>query len=414
MNHFFSQKQQNLYDYRQVFIDFHRSLQNIKDKSLLISSIVTRVYELIPAKSIYIFWENSDSTRYQLIKTNTGFHNELNLLSDDGLIQWLKLNEKPMIVSFEPEFANIFSANDQQIINSLNAIVICPLKTNDRLKGAIILNEREDNQPYNENDLEILTFLLDNAVLAIENVSYHEERATHLKHIYRADRLAVIGQLAAGAAHEIRNPLTSIKSMIQYVQNDVQEPKKQNMIKSVLQEVDRINDILTDLLSFSRQNNPVKREFDLVALIDQTIEFISKTRMKKHITINKTCFAQFIPIIADNDQLKQVLINIFLNSIEAIENEGVVSINIQSSKVEDEPFYNITITDNGIGIDEKSLEKIFDPFYTTKEDGTGLGLSISYGIINRHRGRIDISNNPDGGAQVIIQLPVGNEKLKNI
>ena len=405
MNHFL-RKRQNFSDYRQVFLDFHRSLQNIKDKELLIDSIVTRIYELIPAKAIYVFWENNDASGYQL--TNTG-QNNLQLLSDDGLIQWLKLNEKPLTVSFAPEYANIFSPNDQKIINSLEVVLIYPLKTNDRFKGAILLTKRTDNQPYYPHDLEILTILLDNAALAIENVDYHEERAAHLKHIYRTDRLAVIGQLAAGAAHEIRNPLTSIKSMIQYVQDDIQEPKKQNMIKTVLQEVDRINDILAGLLSFSRQNNPVKHEFDLAVLIDQTVDFIRNTRMKKQITINTSCFAPSVPIVADHDQLKQVLMNIFLNAIDAIEHEGTIDVNVQSAKTDGEACYTVTITDNGKGIEEGSLENLFDPFYTTKEDGTGLGLSISYGIIHRHRGRIDIGNRTGGGVQVVIQLPRGME-----
>ena len=405
MNHFFH-KRQDFSDYRQVFLDFHRSLQNIKDKELLIDSIVTRIYELIPAKAIYVFWENNDASGYQL--TNTG-QNSMQLLSDDGLIQWLKLNEKPLTVSFAPEYANIFSPNDQKIINSLEAVLIYPLKTNDRFKGAILLTKRIDNQPYYSHDLEILTILLDNAALAIENVDYHEEREAHLKHIYRTDRLAIIGQLAAGAAHEIRNPLTSIKSMIQYVQGDIQEPKKQNMIKTVLQEVDRINDILAGLLSFSRQNNPVKHEFDLAVLIDQTVDFVRNTRMKKQISINTSCFAPSVPIVADHDQLKQVLMNIFLNAIDAIEHEGTIDVNVQSVKTDGEAYYTITITDNGKGIEEESLEKLFDPFYTTKDDGTGLGLSISYGIIHRHRGRIDIVNRTGGGAEVVIQLPTGNE-----
>ena len=112
-------KRQDISDYRQVFLDFHRSLQNIKDKTLLISSIVTRIYELIPAKAIYVFWENNDATGYQLMNTGRDTQHDLQLLPDDGLIQWLKLNEKPLTVSFAPEYANIFSDNDQHIIHAL-------------------------------------------------------------------------------------------------------------------------------------------------------------------------------------------------------------------------------------------------------------------------------------------------------
>ncbi len=404
------QTKDDRYNYLQVFLDFNRSLNTIKDKTSLISSILTRIYELLPAQATYLFWENTDATRYNLMHNVPNIKQDLYLLPEDGLVQWLKLNEKPFPISFKPEYAGIYSDNDAQTIKDLDAVLVCPLKANNQLKGIIFLTKMKDNEPYQSQDLEMLSVLLDNAALAIENVTYHEERVAHLKHIFQTDRLAVIGQLAAGAAHEIRNPLTSIRSAIQYIQSDLQEPRKQAIIKSVLLEVDRINDILAGLLSFSRQNNPVKREFDLVAMIDQTLELIKNTRIKKQIEFIAAYFAPSIPIVADNDQLKQVFMNVILNAIDSIEEEGVVKIDIQSSKIEGRPYYMITVTDNGKGIDSGSMEKIFDPFYTTKEEGTGLGLSITYGIIQRHRGNIEISNHAGGGAQVIIQLPKGDDE----
>jgi len=411
MKHFFNNRKRP-YDYRQVFLDFNRTLHTIKDKTLLISSIVNRIYELMPTAATYIFWEDSETGLFRLTDTGPDLRSDLYLLPNDGLVQWLRLNEKPMKVSFAPEFANIFSPNDEKVVRSLEAVLIYPLKTSNRLRGAILMKKRKDNKPYGGRDMEMLSILLDNAVLAIENVTYYEERVTHLKHIYQTDRLAVVGQLAAGAAHEIRNPLTYIKSAIQYVKSDIQDPKKQKMVKSVLLEVDRINEILSGLLSFSRQNNPVKREFDLAVLVNQTLDLIRSTRMKKQITLTANCFAPSIPIVADSDQLKQVLVNIILNAIDAIDSEGAIDVAVQPTKIEGAMFYNITISDNGRGIKEESLEKLFDPFYTTKEDGTGLGLSISYGIIHRHMGSIDINNRPEGGAQVTICLPQNNRIIE--
>ena len=406
MKPFFKNKKRQ-YDYRQFFLDFNRSLHTIKDKSLLISSIATRIYELISPKTIYIFWENSDASKYQLMNINPGTQHDLFLLPDDGLAKWLQLNQKPLVVSSAPEFANIFSPNDEKIIKILETVLIYSFKTTNNLRGIVMLSKKTDNKPYSSDDLEMLSILLDNAALAIENVVYNEERVTHLKHIFRADRLAVIGQLAAGAAHEIRNPLTSIRSAIQYVKDDIQEPKKQKMIQSVLSEVDRINEILTGLLSFSRQNQPVKSEFDLAVMIDQTLGFIRNTQIKKHIVLNAAYFAPSIPIVADIDQLKQVLMNVILNSIDAVDDNGKIDVSVQPAKIEGEMFYTITVNDNGKGISEESLEKLFDPFYTTKTEGTGLGLSISYGIIHRHQGSIDIGNRPEGGTQVVIRLPKG-------
>lgn len=398
------------YDYRQILIDFNRSLQTIRDKTLLISSIVTRIQELILAEAVYVFWENSNGTGYQLTNNNQDTPHNLCLLPGDGLVQWLKLNETPLTVSFAPEFAGIFSSNDASIIQLLEAVLIYSLKASGHFKGAILMAKRKDGKPYVSGDMEMLDILLDNLALAVENAIYHEERANHLRHIVRTDQLAVIGQLAASAVHEIRNPLTSIRSTIQYVQGNIRDAKKQNMVNVVLQEVDRINDILTGLLSFSRQNTPVKCKFDLAALTNQIIKFVGNTRMKKQIRMNVSCFAPSIPIVADEGQLRQVLMNIVLNAMDAIDNKGTVNVDIQSAVLDGEVFYTITVTDSGKGIKEESLEKIFDPFYTTKEDGTGLGLPISYSIIHRHKGSINIGNRPEGGAQVVIRLPQGASK----
>jgi signal transduction histidine kinase len=402
-------KRKGPYDYHQVFLDFNRTLHTIKDKTILISSIVTRIHELIPAQAIYVFWESSETGNFRLMNGDPDMPPDLFLLRENGLIKWLKLNDAPLTVSFAPEYASIFSPADEKIIKYLEAVLICSLKTNNSFRGAILMKKRTDNKPYSSRDIEMLSILLNNAVLAIENVIYNEERIVHLKHIYQTDRLAVIGQLAAGAAHEIRNPLTSIKSSIQYVKGDIKDLKKQKLMQSVLMEVDRINEILTGLLSFSRQNNPVKRDFDLVTLINQTLDLIRNTRIKKHVTFTVACYAPSIPVVADSDQLTQVLINIILNAIDAIPDEGAIEISVIPEKMEGSDFYVITVADTGKGIKEDSLEKLFDPFFTTKEEGTGLGLSISYGIIHRHAGSIDISNRPQGGAQVVIKIPKGME-----
>lgn len=410
VKHFFYPRQQSQYDYRQVFLDFNQSLHTIKDKTLLVSSIITRIYELIQVKTIYLFWQNNDTTRYVLMNSEE-INQELYLLTDEGLVNWLQLNERPLVVSFAPEYINIFSENDLKTIKHIGCKLVCPLKANNQLRGIIFLGEREDKKAYQTKDIEILSVLLNNAALAIENITYNEERVAHLKHIIQTDRLAVIGQLAAGAAHEIRNPLTSIKSAIQHVQDDITDPKKQKIIKSTLSEVNRINDILTGLLSFSRQNKPVKQKFDLISMIDQTLLFIQNTHINKQINIITRHDVLPLPVFADQDQLKQVIINIILNAIDAVPEKGFIWIEVQSSLTEGMVYYHIIVTDNGTGINEEHLEKIFDPFYTTKEEGTGLGLSISYGIIRRHGGNIEICNHPDGGTRVEVRLPKGAENM---
>lgn len=233
--------------------------------------------------------------------------------------------------------------------------------------------------------------------------------------MYRADKLAVIGQLAAGAAHEIRNPLTSIRSIIQYVEPEVKNPEKRKMISNAITEVDRINEIIKGLLSFSRLSDANMEPFDLKELLHQTISLISSTTFARNITTAISFQTRQSIITADAGQLKQVFLNIVLNAVEAICEEGSISISVKEFREEGRAdFFIISIKDTGTGITQENIDKVFDPFYTTKAEGTGLGLSISYGIVHKHQGELEIQSQPGKGTEVIIKLPVkpNSEKIK--
>ena len=153
---------QSPHDYRQVFLDFNHSLHIIKERTALISTIITRVYELVQTKTSYLFWQNYEKTRYVLMNLQ-GINQELYLSSDEGLINWFRLNEKSLVISFAPEYINIFSENDLKIIRQLECKLACPLKANNQFCGVLFLGEREDNKAYHAKDIEILSVLLDNA-----------------------------------------------------------------------------------------------------------------------------------------------------------------------------------------------------------------------------------------------------------
>lgn len=407
-NRFSKRRQAALYDYRQVFLDFNRMLHVIKDKSSLVSSILTRLYELVPSDCIHLFWGNNDNSRYTRISSQPDADpaQEPYFLSEDGLIRWLRLNETPLVVSFAPEFVGIYSPRDRDLIEQHRCELVYPLKACNEFKGIVLFGKRKDGRPYDLQNLGMMSVLLDNAALALENILYNEERTARLKHMFQTDRLAIIGQLAAGAAHEIRNPLTSIRSTIQYVQNDIQNPQKRAIMHSLLSEIDRINDIVSGLLSFSRQNDPVKKRFDLAPLMEQTLLLIKKTRFRKQVDFRLVNRAEEAPILADPNQLKQVFMNILLNAVDAIEEEGTVTIVMDRRTERNLPLYSVEIADTGKGMEAEQMENLFTPFFTTKEEGTGLGLSISYGIVQRHGGNIEVQSEAGKGTRVLILLPV--------
>ncbi len=278
-----------------------------------------------------------------------------------------------------------------------------------QVRGIVCIGCKENNVPFDNSELKYLKIFLDQAGFAFENALLYQEQKERTKRMYRADRLATLGELSAGAAHEIRNPLTSIRSSIQFLKRKLNDPGDIEMANDLISEVDRINEIIEGMLSFAKPQ-PLKKENTLLkTILLQTIQLVSNTARKKEIEISLNYQAEREDIFGDPGQLKQLFLNIIMNSIQAIETlPGKVEINVVFSKGENKytPMYLIEITDNGEGISNENIDKIFDPFYTTKNEGTGLGLSISYGIISQHGGDIEFFSKPGSGTKVKIRIPL--------
>lgn len=222
--------------------------------------------------------------------------------------------------------------------------------------------------------------------------------------IIRARNLASLGTLSAGMAHEIKNPLTSIKGYAQYVREELGDNNELSEDMSIIiHEVDRLDGILERFLKFAKPGNLKLKPTDINKLIENIVKLISREIAGSEIAIVQSL--QQIPMIeADEEQLEQAFLNITINSVQAMEKNGELSISTLIS--EDNEFIHLSIKDNGTGIRIEDLDKIFDPFYTTKEKGTGLGLAISTQIIEKHRGFIEVESTIGKGTEFIIGLPV--------
>lgn len=216
--------------------------------------------------------------------------------------------------------------------------------------------------------------------------------------MYRTDRLATLGELAAGAAHEIRNPLTAIRSTIQYLSKDFSaDPVKSEMVTELISEVERINKIVQGLLSFARPSDLNTSDINIEQLINQTLLLVTNTLRKQNVEVEFEYFTDNTTIQGDAEQLKQVFLNIILNAVEAMgknppERSRTLIISIEKGTPINthSRYLIISFEDSGKGIEQKNIENVFNPFFTTKEEGTGLGLAICYGIINRHEGEIEV------------------------
>ncbi|EFE0633781.1 TPA: two-component system sensor histidine kinase AtoS [Escherichia coli] len=227
----------------------------------------------------------------------------------------------------------------------------------------------------------------------------------------QAERLATLGELMAGVAHEVRNPLTAIRGYVQILRQQTTDPIHQEYLSVVLKEIDSINKVIQQLLDFSRPRHSQWQQVSLNALIEETLVLVQTAGVQARVDFISELDNELSPISADRELLKQVLLNILINAVQAISARG--KIRIRTWQYSDSQ-QAISIEDNGCGIDLSLQKKIFDPFFTTKASGTGLGLALSQRIINAHQGDIRVTSLPGYGATFTLILPInpqGNQTV---
>lgn len=238
------------------------------------------------------------------------------------------------------------------------------------------------------------------AVVTLEDVS--EVRAL-TDQLIRADRLAAMGELTAGVAHEVRNPLGIIRASVQLVEDsNGDQSRVRDATRIIKQEIDRLDRVIKALLDFGRPSAPTLRQTNVEDVVDDVVLFTRQFAVQAHVDID-TEFAAADPLVlADADQLKQVLVNLVSNAVQAMEDTGG---NIVVRVWDDDSFVFVSVADDGPGIDAEALEKVFDPFYSTRGGGTGLGLTIVHRIIDQHGGRVEVQSEPGVGTTFTIALP---------
>lgn len=238
------------------------------------------------------------------------------------------------------------------------------------------------------------------AVVVFEDLT---ERKRLEEQVSRADRLATLGELMAGVAHEIRNPLTSIKGFLQYFQSAGTEEERATYLPMLMREVDRMNRIIETLLYFSRPNQGKAVPTDLAKVLQDTMILV-QSQAKSHGIVFDTFIEERMPLVnIDGEQFKQVFLNLLINSLQAMDHEGTIRISAHYLRDSDE--VEILFADTGPGIPAAIREKVFDPFFTTKQTGTGLGLAVVQRIVAARGGHIRIEDNPAGGAVIRVIIP---------
>ena len=315
--------------------------------------------------------------------------------------------------------------NDSRVDPQLAAVlglkqpfVAVPMFAKGKVVGAILVNNFQSGRSFNERDLKLLGMLANQGGLALETARlYHnlesanKELAQMRNRLLEADKLAALGEIAAGVAHEIRNPLVSIGGFTRRIRKKVGDDSPITpYLDVIIEEVSRLERTLNEMLDFSSDARGHFEEHDLNQIIDQSLELLERELKENNVEVVRELGKGLPPVFCDDRQIKHVFLNLILNAIQAMgPDHGRLTMRTFSVMREGKQFVAGEVSDTGGGIPMEVVHNIFNPFFTTKDAGSGLGLSIVHKIVTRHFGQVEVHNRGDEGASFLVTLPAAEE-----
>ncbi|HEX7499087.1 MAG TPA: ATP-binding protein, partial [Polyangia bacterium] len=293
-----------------------------------------------------------------------------------------------------------------RVLEQLNGSVVLAILGEEQLLGMLVLRDERLREAYSSEEIELFRGVAASIGVTLQNSQIYER-------MKERDRLAALGQMAAGLAHEIRNPLGSIKGAAQFLQPlEGQKPdaSTREFLDIIVEEVDRLNKIVSQFLDYARPYRGDQSPLDLNDVVRRTINLIEKERTGSRVEIVMNLLEGLPPVRADAQQLRQVFLNLTINAFDAMAQGGQLQVSTSlrrsTRRGASAAFLEIRFRDDGIGIPPADLRNLFIPFFTTKEKGTGLGLPISQRIIENHGGTIEVRSQPGSGSTFTVLLPV--------
>lgn len=402
---------------RRAFQELGRSLALIVDREALKSSVAARIRELFDPDRLVVLEPDLGEAVFQpglSFGVDPAALEGVELPARGKLARWLTVNEVCFVRDRQPGVFDYLDPEEKDLFDRLRVTVAVPMVSLNRMTGILLLGWDRSGRRLLKSDLELLQLLASQASLAFENAALYRAQQERLNRLHRAERLAAVGQLAAGVAHEIRNPLTAIRSTMQYLLQglDPAEPRHQ-LVAEILSEVDRINSTVGGLLSLSRAGEIHLTETDLTDLVSASIHLVQARAGEQGVDLEARLGSEPLCVLADAGQLKQVFLNLLLNALQSMPGGGRITVTAspwRSPLGPGQRWAQIRIADTGPGIPSDQLRHVFDPFYTTKREGTGLGLAICYGIVERHQGEIQLESEVGKGTTASVRLPLVEKK----
>lgn len=397
------------YEYKKALHELSKSIISYLNEKELLTKTCNIIIDTLGNEKISFFLLDYEKRAYSLrVSHNVKISKAQEIPHYHPFFHFLRNERKPIVKEVLEESSHTSQIKYiVEILDTMESEVCIPLIARDELIGIINLGKKRKGEMYSHEDLELFTNFAAQAAVAIENARlYHEMQKTH-EMLRRSDRLNALGSLTAGLAHEIRNPLVTIKTFLDLVPEKYMNEKfRSDFLPLAASEVERINTLVAELLKFSQPSMSKIKKKNIKGVLEDVIYLVTAEAQKRNITIH-TEFQNALKTKFDEDQIKQVFLNLLLNAIEAISSNGKISVRTRDIQKNGVKYVQVEISDTGKGIPKKILDRIFDPFFTTKDMGTGLGLSMSYQIVQEHNGTIDVESKSRSGATFFVNLPSG-------
>lgn len=386
--------------------------------SLKLNEVLEFIYQgiaqILPADNFYIaLWDGGDEIRFEIEIEERRRLPKRKRQWMSGLTEYLLTSRKPLLIP-----RDVTAERERLGIALSGRNALCwmgaPMVFHDKAVGVIALQSYEREGVYDEAHLSVLENLAGQAAVAIENARLYQETRASLEQLQTAqqlllqsEKLAAVGQLISGIAHELNNPLTGVVGWTQYLLSQPLSKDVAHHLATINEQALRASKIVQNLLTFSRQHKPEQRMVNLNEILDSTLALRSYELRVNNVVVERDYATDLPDVAVDPHQIQQVILNLIINAEQAmLSHQGSGKLTVGTEQQQGKVV--ISVQDNGPGIPPDLRNKIFDPFFTTKPIGvgTGLGLSISFGIVQEHGGRIWAEDGGGPGAKFLIELPI--------
>ncbi len=384
------------------------------DRSTLIGKIGARVDDLVRADTTAVLVIDRAEKRLKYLGVTGGKSRTLTELAmpfeAGGVYNWFVSYGTPLLIA---DARTDFRLDSEAMAAlGIRCIMAAPLWSSNALIGILTAINKKGGASFDKHDLRLFTVFSNLAAAALQNASLYAdlkgkmyELGNAQEQLVHSTKMAAIGELAANVAHEINNPLTSVLGYTSHLIKTLDVPESsRRTLQMMEQETLRVRKIIRNLLDFSRPKAAQPRAGDIGLPLRETIALIQGAAEARAVRITESYPPAPVVVNMDHNEMKQVFINIVNNALQAMPQGGHLHVRLDDDRGDEAA---VEIADTGVGIPMENLDKIFEPFFSTKHDGdgTGLGLSISYRIVKNHGGAIEVRNNPGGGTLFRIVLP---------